>query len=74
MRRLRQTRVADLPDLFDSPAPRPALHCLMCGNSYSAHKGDYFDADPNAVFTCCDQPMQLGTMRNVFTPARRLRA
>ena len=64
---MKQIRVKDLADQFDMPHPRPCLHCASCGNSYSAHKGDYFMADQEHVFRCCGRPMQLGVRRVVFT-------
>lgn len=48
-------RVKDLPV---SPKGE-ILHCSVCGNTYSAHKGDYFMRDPEEVMKCCDMPLTL---------------
>ena len=52
-------RVRDLPDLIGSDGPTPILWCRLCREENSAHRGDYFMAHPDTVFTCCAQPMIL---------------
>lgn len=72
-------RVADLPDLQDSTAHKdargrtyyvlnnnPRLRCEHCGGEYSAHRGDYFAADPHTPMTCCDRPLRLVRKRTVY--------
>lgn len=44
--------VADLPDQISQPHPRPFLYCPHCGSEYSAHRGDYFLAEPRTVLQC----------------------
>ena len=33
--------------------PQPFLYCGVCGAEYSAHRGDYWCADPATELTCC---------------------
>jgi hypothetical protein len=68
-------RVKDLPDLVglkDNTLPRPLLWCRRCGGEYSAHRGDYFAADPETAMRCgCSvgRPGLLLVVRRVtFTP------
>ena len=39
----------------------PFLYCINCGGKYSANAGDYFIANPEYIFTCCEEPMRLVT-------------
>jgi hypothetical protein len=59
-------RVQDLKDQINTPHPRTTLHCFECGQSFSAHRGDYFAADPEHLFICCDKPMQLVVKRTQY--------
>lgn len=64
-----QVTVADLPELVGTDiAPRPMLYCEVCGERYSAERGDYFLYPADHVFTCCDVPMQLVTMHTYVEP------
>lgn len=56
---MKPIRVHDLQDQIGAPHPRPFLHCTVCGAEYSAHAGDYFAAGPDAIMTCCGEPMVL---------------
>lgn len=38
---------------------QPLLYCECCGNESSANPGDYWDANPETVFSCCGEPMRL---------------
>lgn len=41
--------VADLKDSYEGHV---CLHCDVCGNEYSACRGDYWNAQADRVFTC----------------------
>lgn len=58
-----KTRVQDLPK---EPTHGQCLRCRTCGETFSAHRGDYFLSRPDRVFTHCGKPMQLGTVRSIF--------
>ncbi len=62
----RSVRVQDLKDQSDTPMPRPVLYCPECGQSFSAHRGDYCFQPPDHVFRCCRKPMQIGTLTTRF--------
>lgn len=65
-----KVRVKNLPDQLGSSGPRAFLYCTECQGDYSAHRGDYFQLDPDHVMTCCGQPMLLVTAKRVLTPVK----
>ena len=65
----KQIKVSDLKEQIGTPHPRALLKCFVCGNEFSANRGDYFMAPHNHVFKCCGQNMALVTKRVVFDPA-----
>lgn len=64
-------RVKDLTDQIGTPGPRPVLLCEVCHVTYSAHKGDYWTADPNHVFMCCGVSMVLARKRVIYDIVQR---
>lgn len=59
-------KVSDLKDQLRSKTrlpgnvrPFPFLYCDICGTENSANAGDYWNSNPDTVFTCCDIPMRL---------------
>ena len=46
--------VGQLPDLMGARGPHPFLYCPSCGGEYSADKGDYWAARPDAPLTCAN--------------------
>lgn len=73
-KRPRGIRVRDLPEQLGAGSGRQFLYCEHCGAENSAHRGDYFMADPDTVFACCGAPMRLVTARRVLTDVQRSRA
>ena len=63
---MKKIRVADLQDQTNKPYPWPILYCSMCGEEYSAHKGDYWNSSPNHVFQHCHRNMRLVVKKIVF--------
>lgn len=62
-------RVHELPTMTGSSIPipnRPMLHCVVCGQNYSAERGDYFMADPNQVMKCHGRNLQLVTRHTEY--------
>lgn len=55
-------------DLPQSPAYGTMLRCEFCGEDYSAHRGDYFWADPNERMDCgaCGEPLKLVSKRTTY--------
>lgn len=45
-------RVQDLPELTGTEGRRPCLRCPKCGDTFSAHRGDYFLWDPETPLRC----------------------
>lgn len=60
-------RVQDLPT---DPQYGECLMCRKCGETFSAHRGDYFLSRPDRVFSHCGSPMQLGLVRTTFEVSR----
>ncbi len=52
-------KVKDLKDQIGEPGPYPILFCPLCDCENSANAGDYFAANPETVFECCEEPMLL---------------
>ncbi len=50
--------------------PATFLYCESCDGRYSASRGDYFMADPEAEIICgeCDEPMILAQERTEIVP------
>lgn len=65
----RTITVAELPDLLGQPGTHPFLYCPSCGSEYSAHRGDYWAARPDAPLTCSNGHRRRG-MRLVRRLAR----
>ena len=63
---MRIVKVKDLKDYIGIVGTRPLLWCSICGAESSANHGDYFAADPDYVFICCDVPMRLVEKRITF--------
>ena len=61
-------KVSDLKDQLGTSYPRPMLFCRYCGETASAHKGDYFMADPDTTFKHCGRNMALVVKRVTFEP------
>ncbi len=62
---------ADLPQLVTREGwqgPKPSLHCLVCGERFSANAGDYFNLPNNYVLSHCGKPMILATEKTVLEP------
>jgi hypothetical protein len=57
-------------NLPDPPLPGVHLYCDQCGQRCSAHPGDYWHADPEFAFICCDEIMQIGRIRHTFEPLK----
>lgn len=66
---MKAIKVSDLKEQIGTPHPRPLLKCFVCGNEYSAHRGDYFMAKPSHVFKCCNQNMALVRKSVRYEPA-----
>ncbi len=47
-------------------AEHPSLYCTECGEHTSANPGDYWEADPETVITCCGEPVRLVRRRVVL--------
>ena len=65
---MKAIKVKDLSDLVSTGYPRPMLLCRYCGETHSAHKGDYFAADPETKFKHCGRNMALVIKRVIFEP------
>ena len=59
-------KVSDLKDQLNTPFPRPMLLCSHCGETFSAHSGDYFVAHPSHIFKHCGRNMRLVIKRVTF--------
>lgn len=59
-------RVRDLIDQTGKPGPHPVLHCDVCGEDYSANKGDYFLRAPGSILRCCKKQMRLVVKRVLY--------
>jgi hypothetical protein len=53
--------VADLQDQHGHARTAPVLYCRVCGETYSAHRGDYFMLEAGHVFRCCGRACVLVT-------------
>jgi hypothetical protein len=62
---MKAVRVKDLKDQIGTN-DRSLLLCPKCGEENSANAGDYFMADPEAIFKHCGVNMQLVTKRIVY--------
>jgi hypothetical protein len=62
--------VGDLQNQSNTVGPHSILYCCECGGEYSANAGDYWNAIPETVMTCCDEPMCLVTKRTVYEPVK----
>lgn len=62
-------KVKELKDQCFTPYPRPILLCRSCGETCSAHKGDYFAADPETVLKHCGRNMVRVIKRVTFEAA-----
>lgn len=62
---------ADLPDLHAERRP-PVLFCEVCLEPFSAHKGDYFWAEPDEEIRCgrCETPLVLAKFSTVMEVVR----
>ena len=66
-------KVKDLHDLVlvtNRVKKSELLFCHECGSEFSASSGDYFMADPNHIFMCCDTEMELVIKQTVYQPSR----
>jgi hypothetical protein len=54
-------KVKNLKEQIGTLEPRPFLYCSICGAEYSANAGDYWTANPEHIFICCDEPILLMT-------------
>lgn len=63
---MHRVRVRNLKDESGVAKP-PVLYCRCCGAEYSAHRGDYFLADPEHVFKCCRRNLRLVRVTRVIT-------
>lgn len=55
-------KLSNLTDQIDMDEQniKEFMFCLTCGSESSANLGDYFMIDdPNYVFKCCGQPMEI---------------
>lgn len=60
-------RVCDLVDQFHQPyGERPFLRCHICDMSMSANRADFWNANPEHVFTHCDENMMLVVKRTIL--------
>lgn len=46
-------------ELPTNPRPGVKLHCVRCGGTFSARKGDYFAAEPTTELVHCGYDMEL---------------
>lgn len=65
---MKAVKVKDLKDQLNQPFPRPMLLCRFCGETNSAHAGDYFASDPETTFKHCGRNMALVIKRVTFEP------
>lgn len=63
---MRTATKANLVDQTGMLGPRSIMHCAVCGQNYSANRGDYFMAAEDHVFEHCGQPMLLAVRREAY--------
>ncbi len=63
-------KVKDLKSQLGTQYPRRILKCVVCHDEQSANRDDYFAADPEHVFTCCDRPMRLVVKETAYREVR----
>jgi ribosomal protein L37E len=59
--------VKDLHDQTGHDGPRSILYCSVCGAEESANRGDYWNIDPDHIFSCCGFPMSRVVRSTVFS-------
>ena len=64
-------KVDNMVDQISHPENKAIMLCSICGNEYSANKGDYWLYKPNFIFTCCGTSMQLVTKHTVYRAVRK---
>ena len=61
-----------LPNQSATVGPRSVLLCVVCGETCSAHSGDYFMADPESIIEHCGEPMELVNWSTIYTEVEEL--
>ncbi len=63
--------VGNLTEQIGMKGNRPILLCHICGNEYSANKGDYWNYSNDYVITCCGRPMEVVTKHILYKSVRK---
>lgn len=66
---MRPATKANLTEQIGTPYPRALMHCEVCGQDYSANRGDYLAVSESYTFRHCGRQMVLAVRQEVYLPA-----